>query len=162
MLRPAKGIWHALAALGICAGAFAQTGFEARDDNRPPTDRVKVFTIADLQSKIAADQTGRLLEGLELYSLNLLHRSVEPATVHGDLADLYFVQQGSGTLESGGTVIDPKPGGRAGDVTGSGIRGGTTQVISKGDVVFIPPGVAHRFSGGDIWYLNVHFPARRK
>lgn len=130
-------------------------------DNTPPTDRPWVLTLAELHSKITADKAGRLLEGLELFSLNLLHRSVEPATVHGELADLYFIQEGSATLETGGTILNPRPGSRPADLTGSGISGGKTQVVNKGDIVFIPPGVPHRFSGGDVWYLNVHFPAKR-
>ena len=102
---------------------------------------------------------------MELYSLNLLHRTAEAATVHGEVVDLYIVQEGSATLETGGTLLDPKPTNRPtqpGDQRGSGIRGGTKRVIKKGDVVFIPPGVPHRFTEGDIWYLNVHFPGIRR
>ena len=150
------------AVLSAGIAVVGQTAFGPTADNKPPTDHVKVFSLAELQSSINGDQTGRLLEGEELFSLNLLHRKTEPATVHGDLVDLYIVQEGSGTLESGGTILDPKPAGRNGDLTGSGIRGGKTQVIEKGDVVFIPPGVAHRFVDGDIWYLNAHFPGRKK
>jgi mannose-6-phosphate isomerase-like protein (cupin superfamily) len=148
-------------ALGVVA-AVAQNTFGPSTDNTPPTDSVKIFALADLQSKIKGDQAGRLLEGQELFSLNLLHRTTEPATVHGDVVDLYIVQEGSATLESGGTMLSPKPAGRTGDQTGTGISGGKTQVIKKGDVVFIPPGVAHRFTGGDIWYLNAHFPGKKK
>jgi|SRR5476649_644396 len=148
-------------ALGAVA-AGSQSAFGPAAGNEPPTDSARVFSLSDLQSKIKGDQAGRLLEGHELFSLNLLHRTVEPTTVHGDLVDLYIVQEGSATLETGGTILDPKPAGRAGDLTGSGIRGGKSQVVKKGDVVFIPPGVAHRFTGGDIWYLNAHFPGKKK
>jgi len=143
-------------AVTVGQGAFGQTA-----TNKPPTDSAMIFTLADLQSKMKRDQTGRLLEGLDLFSLNLLHRTAEPATVHGNVVDLYIVQEGSATLETGGTILDPKPANRPGDQTGSGISGGKTQVIKKGDVVFIPPGVVHRFVGGDIWYLNVHFPGKK-
>jgi len=148
--------------LGGAVVAVGQNTLAPPTDNKPPTDSVKVFTFADLQSRIKGAQAGRLLEGQELFSLNLLHRTAEPATVHGDLVDLYWIQEGSATLESGGTVLNPKPAGRVGDQTGTGISGGTTQVVRQGDVVFIPPGVAHRFTGGDIWYLNAHFPGKRK
>ena len=130
--------------------------------NQPPTDGPVIFSLADLQSKIKGNQPGRLLEGMELYSLNLLHRTAEAATVHRDVVDLYIVQEGSATLETGGTLLNSKPANRPGDQRGSGISGGTKRVIKKGDVVFIPPGVAHRFTEGDIWYLNVHFPGTRR
>lgn len=149
------------AALGG-AVAVGQGAFSPSAGNEPPTDSARIFTLAELQSKIQGGQTGRLLEGHELFSLNLLHRTAEPATVHGDLVDLYIVQEGSAALETGGRVLNPKPADRLGDQTGSGISGGKTQVIKKGDVVFIPPGVAHRFTGGDIWYLNAHFPGKKK
>lgn len=142
--------------------AVGQNTLSPGTNNKPPTDSVKVFALADLQATIKGNQTGRLLEGQELFSLNLLHRTGEPPTVHGDVVDLYIVQEGSATLESGGTILNPKPSNRPGDQTGTGISGGKTQVIKKGDVVFIPPGVPHRFTGGDIWYLNVHFPGKKK
>lgn len=130
-------------------------------DNVPPTDRIKVWHDADIQTMIKKSETARLLEGGDLYSLNLLHRTTEPATIHKVVADLYFIQEGTGTIETGGTIIDPKPSGRDGDQSGSGIKGGTKQLIKKGDIVFIPPGVVHHFLGGsDIWYLNVHFPGK--
>lgn len=142
--------------------AIGQGGSGQSAGNQPPPDRVTIFTLGDLQARIKTDGTGRLLEGHELFSLNLLHRTAEAATVHRDVVDLYIVQEGSATLETGGVVLNPKPATRPGDQTGTGISGGTTRVISKGDVVFIPPGVAHRFTGGDIWYLNVHFPGVKK
>jgi len=132
-------------------------------DNIPPTTDVRIFNAAGLQGAIKANQTGRILEGNELYSLNLLHRTGEDVTVHGSVVDLYFIQEGSALLEHGGTALDLKPGGgRAGDMRGSAIKGGTRTVVRKGDVVFIPPGVPHRFVAGesDVWYLNAHFPGK--
>jgi mannose-6-phosphate isomerase-like protein (cupin superfamily) len=162
-MRPIRMFYYASVAV-VLGGAvvIGQNTPAPTTDNKPPTDTVKVFTFADLQSKIKENQPGRLLEGQELFSLNLLHRTAEPATVHGDVVDLYWIQEGSATLESGGTILSPKPASRVGDQTGTGISGGKTQVVRKGDVVFIPPGVAHRFTGGDIWYLNAHFPGKKK
>lgn len=146
--------------VGALSGVVTM-GQNGQADNRPPTTDIEVFTVSDLQSRIKGDQASRLLEGLDLFSLNLLHRTSEPATVHGSVVDLYIVQEGSAVLETGGTILNPKPANRAGDLTGSGIAGGTTRRIAKGDVVFIPPGLPHRFTGGDIWYLNVHFPGKK-
>ena len=145
-------------AVALCGAVIVGQG----TGNEPPSDRATIFTLADLRSQIREDQANRLLEGHELFSLNLLHRSASAATVHAEVADLYIVQAGSATLETGGILLDPTPAGRPGDQRGSDIEGGTRRVIKQGDIVFIPPGVAHRFTGGDIWYLNVHFPGTKK
>jgi mannose-6-phosphate isomerase-like protein (cupin superfamily) len=95
--------------------------------------------------------------------MNLLHRTGEEPTVHGTVADLYVIQEGTAVLESGGTVENAKANGvRPGDMTGTAIKGATRTVLGKGDVVFIPPGVPHRFVTGetDVWYLNTHLPAK--
>src|SRR6188472_31947 len=85
-------------ALGHAVGV-GQGSLGPATNNKPPTDSVKVFPSADLRSMIDGDHAGRLLEGDDLFSLNLLHRKVEPATVHGDVVDLYWIQEGSATLE---------------------------------------------------------------
>jgi len=133
------------------------------DDNKPPTTDVRVFRSANLQASMQGEKLGRLLEGNDLFSLNLLHRKGEEPTIHGSVVDLYFVQKGKAVLEHGGTAVDAKPGGgRAGDMRAASIKGGTRTVVEAGDIVFIPPGVPHRFVTGesDIVYFNVHFPGK--
>jgi hypothetical protein len=100
-MRPIRMFCYASVAV-VLGGVVAvgQNTLAPTTDNKPPTDSVKVFTFADLQSKIKGAQTGRLLEGQELFSLNLLHRTAEPATVHGDLVDLYWIQEGSATFRT--------------------------------------------------------------
>lgn len=151
---------------GVATLAFAQVDrpFVPDQDNAPPTDEVRVFKYAGLQSAIKGEMTGRLLEGNELFSLNLLHRTGEPPTIHGSVVDLYVILEGSAVLEHGGTVPDAKlrESGRPGDKRGTVMEGTTKTALGKGDVIFIPPGVPHRFVPGetDVWYLNTHFPGR--
>ena len=147
------------------AVAFGQIDrpFTPDKDNVPPTTTVRIFKSADIQSAIEGERLGRLLEGKDLFSLNLLHRKGEEPTIHGSVVDLYFVQKGKAVLESGGTAVDAKPsGGRPGDMRAASIKGGTRTVVAAGDIVFIPPGVPHRFITGesDIVYFNVHFPGK--
>jgi mannose-6-phosphate isomerase-like protein (cupin superfamily) len=153
---------------GICTLLlFARVTDGQMAIRQAPTDKAAFFTLANIESESRAIQTKqpstvRLLEGGEAFSVNILHRAgAEPATVHGNLADLYVVREGSGTLETGGSLVDPRPAGRQGDLTGSSIRGGTTQIVEPGDVVFIPPGVAHRFTESNVTYLNIHFPTKK-
>jgi mannose-6-phosphate isomerase-like protein (cupin superfamily) len=77
------------------------------------------------------------------------------AASHDKVSEVYQVLDGSGTLVTGGTIVNPQrrtstqeevtlingPG-----VSGTSIEGGVSRRISKGDVVIIPAGTAHWFS----------------
>jgi len=60
------------------------------------------------------------------------------------------VLEGSATLVTGGTVVDPKVT-EPGQVRGATIEGGETRRIAKGDVLVIPAGVPH-------WFRDVQGP----
>ena len=92
--------------------------------------------------------------------------------VHDQVSEVYHVLEGSGTLVTGGTLVNPQrrdstasvvtqingPG-----VTGTAIEGGERRRISKGDVVIIPAGTPHWFPEiqEDITYTVVRVdPAR--
>lgn len=65
-----------------------------------------------------------------------------PAAVHKDQAEIFHVVEGAGQLVTGGTL----DGGRAVDAkndSGSGISGGSSRRLAKGDMVVVPAGVAH-------------------
>jgi glc operon protein GlcG len=64
--------------------------------------------------------------------------------VHEGETDVFYIMEGSATLVTGGTVIDSKTT-SPGQIRGSGIQGGKTQALSKGDVIVIPKGVPHWF-----------------
>jgi len=133
-------------------------------------DKAVVMEASDLASALSAMRagqlsSGRLLEGGDVFSVTQLHRTAPTAAIHGSLSDLYFVQEGSGTLVTGGSLVDPRPASRPGDQQGSSIRGGVEQMVRAGDLVFIPPGMVHGWRNfGDahsITYLNFHFPWKK-
>jgi mannose-6-phosphate isomerase-like protein (cupin superfamily) len=64
------------------------------------------------------------------------------AEIHENVADVLMVMEGGSTMVTGGTVIGGKTTG-PGEIKGSGIQGGTTQQLSKGDVMVIPAGTPH-------------------
>jgi glc operon protein GlcG len=64
--------------------------------------------------------------------------------IHLKDADIVYVQEGSATLVTGGTVVDEKTI-AAGEIRGREITGGETRQISKGDVIIIPAGTPHWF-----------------
>ncbi len=157
--------------VGILMTLCPAVGFsQATIPQEATGDEAVVLEASDLESALRALQTGRLssgriLEGGDIFSVTMLHRTAPTATIHGVLSDLYVVQEGSATLVTGGSLVDPQPASRPGDQRGSSIRGGVERVVRAGDVVFIPPGMAHGFTEfGDsqsITYLNIHFPWRK-
>ena len=153
-------------AIGLMAAgstdAFAQQ-ILVRED--APTDRAADFPLAELEAtfrQMDADglSTVRLLEG-GTYNVNIRRlRGVEIALVHERTSDVYVVREGSGTLVTGGTLVDEN-GAAVDGLRGAAIQGGVARVISVGDVIFIPAGVPHgiRESDGITW-LNIRFDTR--
>ena len=84
------------------------------------------------------------------------------AIVHPLSSEVYQIVDGAGTLVLGG-VLDPPPGTQTlqlpNNVTSTGISGGQTRRVAKGDVVVIPAGTPHWFQAidGTITYLEVQF-----
>jgi mannose-6-phosphate isomerase-like protein (cupin superfamily) len=70
--------------------------------------------------------------------------------LHDSLSDVVLVQSGHATLTYGGTMVGAKTTG-PGEVRGTGIDGGITQLLSPGDVVVIPSRLPHLItpSNGD-------------
>ena len=72
------------------------------------------------------------------------------AEVHRDDTDIFYVQQGTAELVTGGELIaahnlSPT------EIRGSGIQGGEAHSLTRGDVVTIPRGVPH-------WFRQVKAP----
>ena len=129
-----------------------------------PTDRAADFPLAELQAivrQMDADgvSTVRLLEG-GTYNINVRRlRGAETALVHDKTTDVYVIREGSGTLVTGGTIVDDQGQPAAG--RGVAIRGGNSRQIGVGDVVFIPAGVPHGIRDSDgITFLNIRFDTK--
>ena len=72
-----------------------------------------------------------------------------------DTTEIYYMVEGVATLVTGGELIDPTQAPNSTSVRGSGIRGGVSRRITKGDVVVIPGRTPHWWSEleTDIEYL---------
>src|SRR5579862_7174129 len=97
-------------------------------------------------------------------SMNVQHRIktvvTEPqSTMHSKVTEIYYVLDGSATMITGGTMLDPKPSvydpklitPQGGNSTGPGVSGKVvgpyvTRKLGPGDVVFIPAMTNHWFS----------------
>ena len=101
--------------------------------------------------------TVRLLEGGS-YNVNIRRiRGGETALMHPRTTDVHVVREGSGTLVTGGQIVDER--GRPVDgQRGAGIAGGTEQRLNAGALVFISAGVPHgiRETDGITWF-NIRF-----
>ena len=94
------------------------------------------------------------------YNANLEYRaSVGPAAVHEKEAEMFYVIDGSATLMTGGKLTKEART-NAENLTGSGIEGGTSRAIAKGDFVIVPENTPHWFSSinGTIVLMSIHVP----
>ena len=131
-----------------------------------PSDRSVDFTAAEIEQaalSLAAQGilTKRLLEG-GIFSVNVRHlEGAETALQHGRITEVWVIQEGSGIIATGGTMLDPVAGAGPGDFSGSGIQGGDEREIKAGDVVYIPTGLPHGIKQtSSITYLNIRFELR--
>ena len=82
------------------------------------------------------------------------------ASAHSREAEIFFVVDGSGMAVTGGRLRDETRR-NAENLSGSGIDGGESQHISKGDVLFVPENTPHWFdpSGSEpLVLLSLHVP----
>lgn len=87
----------------------------------------------------------------------IVHRAkaanIQAGLEHSQIAEIYHVISGSGTMVSGGTMdnvkdtVDPHTLSVVGPSSGGGrFTGGVSRKIGAGDVVIIPPNTAHGWS----------------
>lgn len=87
---------------------------------------------------------GRFAAGSD-YSASVLRRtSAGQSEVHVKETDIFYVVDGEATFVTGGTMVGGKET-RPNQLLGTGIDGGQTHQLKKGDVIIIPAGVPHWF-----------------
>jgi mannose-6-phosphate isomerase-like protein (cupin superfamily) len=130
-----------LAALALSASAATLTG-----------DKALVIPAQDIKAQLAdlvavAKPTGSAGPVIASYGNLGLMLSVRTANgvgeLHENFDDLMIVEEGTATLVTGGSLVDPKPGAN-GEVRGTSVQGGTSKTIGVGDVVIVPAGVPHQ------------------
>jgi mannose-6-phosphate isomerase-like protein (cupin superfamily) len=85
-----------------------------------------------------------------------------PASVHDNNAEFFYVLEGSGDLILGGALTDAKRTNPA-NQSGTGVTGGDTRKLGKGDFIFVPAGMPHYFSaiGSDgLTVVALHVPGQ--
>jgi len=134
----------------------------------PPSGRMMV-SAADVAALIAKAKVDRK-EGqallaqsmirLDQYNVSLEYRAaVANAAVHETEAELFYVVDGSATLVTGGKLKNESRT-NAANLSGSGIAGGQSRHVAKGDFIMVPEGVPHWFSqiDGTVVLMSLHLP----
>ena len=77
------------------------------------------------------------------------------AAIHDKVSEVYQITEGSGTFVTGGELVNPQRRENSSEtvtqlsgpgIGGSGIKGGVSRRVAKGDMVIIPAGTSHGFS----------------
>lgn len=114
--------------------------------------KAEVFPSKDVNSQLSAlaqkakasGSSGATLGDYKSHAIKLSVRTGSGgAEVHAHYDDIFFITEGQATLVTGGAVLDGKTN-ADGETAGSKIQNGTSQTISKGDVVHIPAGTPHQ------------------
>ncbi len=124
-----------------------------------------IVTAADVAAMIKKSPSdknalGQRLIQLGSYNVNMEHRVMgQAAAVHEKEAELFYVIEGSGTIVTGGKLVEEKRTNEA-NLSGTSIQGGVTKKISKGDWVMVPEGVPHQIPNveGAITVMSLHLP----
>jgi mannose-6-phosphate isomerase-like protein (cupin superfamily) len=124
--------------------------------------------MATLKKAAMTDQQVRVVDiGPYNIAIGIAHRvdmgRPQGAVSHDQITEVYYITEGSGTLVTGGTMMDEKRAASDSAVykllngpssLGSGLAGGTSRKVTVGDVIIIPPKVGHWFSQMDGDHLN--------
>lgn len=132
--------------LFLSSGVFLLSSFMAHAQTHPA--KVDYFSAQAIKQQLATLEAsgsgGTTIGEYANHQLKLSIRTTSGgAESHAHYVDVFWVTQGKATLITGGTIENPRTISE-GEVQGSGISGGHTQVISVGDVVHIPAGTPHQ------------------
>ncbi len=98
------------------------------------------------------------------YAANLEYRVgsvAAPASTHEKDIEIFYVVEGTGTMVTGGKLVDEKRTNPA-NLSGTAIIGGQSKKISKGDFLVVPAGTPHWITGidGALALMTLHVPAQ--
>ena len=94
------------------------------------------------------------------YRPNLDYRNgVSAAAIHEDEGEFFYVLEGTGTLRTGGKLVNETRTGRA-NLSGTAIEGGEERKVAKGDFFMVPEKTPHWFStvDGELVVMSLHVP----
>ena len=127
----------------LCAGVAASGG--GSKVTYIPADQVS-----------AAFAKGSVLLNNGTYQVHASRRDAEgQVEVHVKDADIIYMLNGTTTFVTGGTIVGGQTTGPD-EIRGTGVDGGETRRLTKGDVIVVPKGTPHWFkevSGPVLYYV---------
>ena len=141
---------------------WAQQGGQRRGGPAPLQGGVVTASeLAAIVARQPKDRTGnQTFLQLAPYNVNMEHRvnMMQNASIHDKEAELFYVIDGSGTIVTGGKLVNGTQNGD--NWTGSAIEGGTSKKVAKGDFVLVPEATPHWFSAidGELTLMSLHLP----
>ena len=145
-----------LLVLVLAVSIWAQKG------NAPAAPMISAAEVQALEAKQPSDKNtgGQQMLKLGNYAINMEHRVMgQAAAIHEKEAELFYVIDGSGTIVTGGKLVNEKRTNEA-NLTGTAVEGGVSKKISKGDWVLVPENVPHQIPNVDkaITVMSLHLP----
>lgn len=150
----------------VTFSVWAQQGARGQAQAQAGPQAASALTASEVAAMIAKSPADRNALGQRMlqvgtYSVNMEHRVMgQAASVHEKEAELFYVIEGSGTMVTGGKLVEEKRT-NATNLSGTSIEGGVTRTISKGDWVLVPEGVPHQIpavQGGAVTVMTLHLP----
>lgn len=101
-------------------------------------------SLKALETERKSTSASQYLANLGNYKFEILRRDASGAgELHHNWTDVFVVQEGEATILYGGEIEDAKET-AAGEIRGPRMLAGKSQKVSAGDVIVVPPGVAHQ------------------
>ena len=101
-------------------------------------------TLKGRQGEKKTVSASEILSDLGNHKFEILRRDGSGAgELHHNWTDIFIVQSGEATILYGGSIEDAKDTGN-GEIRGPKHVGGKSQKVSAGDILVMPPGVAHQ------------------
>ena len=161
-----RAVVSGLTLMLVSTAAFAQ---QPAAQSSPAAATRTLVSAADVAALIAKARVDRKdtqplfaqpMIQLAPYNVSLEYRAaVGNAAVHETEAELFYVVDGSAMLVTGGKLKNESRT-NAANLTGSGIEGGISRHVAKGDFIMVPEGTPHWFSAidGTIVLMSLHLP----
>jgi mannose-6-phosphate isomerase-like protein (cupin superfamily) len=154
------GLTVALVSVSVHAQQVAQNPAQAMKTFTSSADVAALIAKARSERKPGQALIAQPIVQLAPYTASLEYRAaVSTAAVHEREAELFYVIDGSGTMVTGGKLVnqgrvDPN------NLSGSSLEGGTSRHVAKADFIFVPENTPHWFSAidGTLILMSLHVP----
>ena len=149
-----------VASLFFVAGAMPQSPDQSTKTFSSAADVQALIAKAKSERKDGQPMVAERILRLAPYSANLEYRaSVGPAAIHEKEAEVFYVIDGAATMVTGGKLTDEKRTNPE-NLSGTGIEGGESRNVAKGDFIIVPENTPHWFSkiDGVLVLMTLHVP----